>query len=209
MGKRIVILNGSPRRNGNTSALVRAFTEGAEHAGHTVTEFFLDRMNIHGCKGCFGGHSSQACPCVQRDDMEKIYPAVKDCDVLVLATPLYYWNMSGQLRTAMDRLFALEEGDGNLLRGHGRASALLMAAEGRGFEDVLTYYNHLSICAGRPSAMCSPAATWTRATSTASRSSNRPMSWANPFCPEEGAAMLSVQGLAFLPRPPLNGKETA
>ena len=75
--------------------------------------------------------------------MEKIYPAVKDCDVLVLATPLYYWNMSGQLRTAMDRLFALEEGEGNLLRGHGRASALLMAAEGRGFEDVLTYYNHL------------------------------------------------------------------
>ena len=143
MGKRIVILNGSPRRQGNTSALVRAFTEGAEQAGHTVTEFFLDRMNIHGCKGCFGGHSSRACPCVQRDDMEKIYPAVKDCDVLVLATPLYYWNMSGQLRTAMDRLFALEEGDGNLLRGHGRASALLMAAEGRGFEDVLTYYNHL------------------------------------------------------------------
>ena len=45
--------------------------------------------------------------------------------------------MSGQIRTAIDRLFALEEGDGNLLRGHGRASALLMAAEGNGFEDVL------------------------------------------------------------------------
>ena len=51
--------------------------------------------------------------------------------------------MSGQIRTAIDRLFALEEGDGNLLRGHGRASALLMAAEGNGFEDVLTYYDHL------------------------------------------------------------------
>ena len=69
--------------------------------------------------------------------MDKIYPAVKECNVIVLATPLYYWNMSGQIRTAVDRLFALEEGDGNLLRGHGRASALLMAAEGNGFEDVL------------------------------------------------------------------------
>ena len=81
MPKKIVILNGSPRRKGNTSALVKAFTDGAESVGHTVTEFFLDAMNIRGCKGCFGGHS--------------------------------------------------------------RASALLMAAEGYGFDDVLLYYNHL------------------------------------------------------------------
>lgn len=143
MAKKIVILNGSPRRNGNTSALVQKFTEGAERAGNTVTEFFLDKMNIHGCKGCFGGHSSRECPCVQQDDMAQIYPAVKECDVVILATPLYYWNMSGQIRTAIDRLFALEEGDGNLLRGHNRGSALLMAAEGNGFEDVLNYYDHL------------------------------------------------------------------
>ena len=141
--KKIVILNGSPRRNGNTSALVKAFTQGAESAGNTVTEFFLDSMEIHGCRGCFGGHSSQECPCVQKDDMSQIYPAVKESYVVVLATPLYYWNMSGQIRTAIDRLFALEEGDGNLLRGHERASALLMAAEGNGFDDVLLYYNHL------------------------------------------------------------------
>ena len=143
MGKHIVILNGSPRRNGNTSALVKAFAEGAERAGNTVTEFFLDAMDIHGCKGCFGGRSSRECPCVQRDDMADIYPAVKGSDVVVLASPLYYWNLSGQLRTAVDRLFALEEGDGNLLRGQDRASALLMAAEGNGFSDVLTYYDHL------------------------------------------------------------------
>lgn len=143
MSKQIIILNGSPRKNGNTSALVRSFTEGAESAGHTITEFFLDSMAIHGCKGCFGGHSSKECPCVQKDDMAQIYPAVKACDVIVLASPLYYWNMSGQIRTAVDRLFALEEGDGNLLRGHGRSSALLMAAEGHGFDDVMLYYDHL------------------------------------------------------------------
>lgn len=143
MGRKIVVLNGSPRKKGNTSALVREFTRGAEEAGHTVTEFFLDGMDIHGCKGCFGGHSGRDCPCVQKDDMGKIYPAVRESDVVVLASPLYYWNLSGQLRTAVDRLFALEEGDGNLLRGHGRASALLMAAEGHGFEDVRTYYDRL------------------------------------------------------------------
>lgn len=110
MSKNIVILNGSPWKTGNTSALVKAFTEGAESAGHTVTEFFLNGMNIHGCKGCFGGHSGKDCPCVQRDDMDQVYPAVKNCDVVVLASPWYYWTMSGQIKTAIDCLFALEEG---------------------------------------------------------------------------------------------------
>lgn len=143
MDKKIVILNGSPRKNGNTAALVKSFAEGAKSVGHTVTEFFLDGMDIHGCKGCFGGHSSKDCPCVQRDDMTKIYPAVKECDVVVFASPLYYWNMSGQLRTAVDRLFALEEGEDNLLRGNNRSAALLMAAEGHGFDDVVRYFDHL------------------------------------------------------------------
>ena len=53
MAKRIVILNGSPRKKGNTSELVKAFTRGAESAGHTVTEFFLDSMNIHSCKNLY------------------------------------------------------------------------------------------------------------------------------------------------------------
>lgn len=143
MSQRIVILNGSPRQTGNTSELVKAFTEGAISAGNEVTTFHLDSMNIHGCKGCFGGHSNKECPCVQKDDMKKIYPAVKEAGVIILASPLYYWNLSGQLRTAIDRLFALEEGEENFLRAHEKSSALLMAAEGYGFEDVLLYYNHL------------------------------------------------------------------
>ena len=143
MGQKIVVLNGSPRPSGNTSELVKAFAEGAISAGNEVISFHLDSMNIHGCKGCFGGHSSRECPCAQKDDMIKIYPAVKEAGVIVLASPLYYWNISGQLRTTIDRLFALEEGDENCLRAHERSSALLMAAEGYGFEDVLLYYNHL------------------------------------------------------------------
>ena len=143
MGKKIVILNGSPRKKGNTSALTAAFSRGAEKAGCTVTEFFLGDMDIHGCMGCFGGHSSKECPCARHDDMDKIYPAVRQCDIVVLASPLYYWTVSGQLKTAIDRLFALEEKDGNFLRG-GKSSVLLMAAEGSGFEDALTYYTNLA-----------------------------------------------------------------
>ena len=83
MKRNIVILNGSPRRKGNTAALVAAFTQGAEAAGHQVTTFFLEELDLHGCRGCFGGHSSQPCPCVQKDDMAKIYPVVKASDVFI------------------------------------------------------------------------------------------------------------------------------
>jgi multimeric flavodoxin WrbA len=143
MSKKIVILNGSPRKKGNTSGLVSSFAEGAKSAGNEVTEFFLNGMKIHGCLGCFGGHSDKECPCVQKDDMAAIYPKVKEADIVVLASPLYYWTISGQLKTVIDRLFALEEGDGQKLRGNGKAGILLMAAEGYGFEDSLTYFNHL------------------------------------------------------------------
>ena len=74
MAKKIVVLNGGPRLNGNTAELIEAFTAGAEANGHTVIRFDLERMNIHGCKGCLGGGKDPASPCVQKDDMEKIYP---------------------------------------------------------------------------------------------------------------------------------------
>lgn len=143
MSKKIVILNGSSRKNGNTSCLTASFTEGARSAGNEVTEFFLNDMDIHGCRGCFGGHSSKECPCVQKDDMTAIYPKVRTADVIVFASPLYYWTISGQLKTAVDRLFALEESDGQELRGNGRAGVLLMAAGGSEFEDSLNYFDHL------------------------------------------------------------------
>ena len=142
MAKNIIILNGSPRRAGNTSALVRAFTEGAEQAGHHVEEFFLNEMNIHGCRGCFGGGKDPASPCVQKDDMDKIYPAYRAADVVVLATPLYYWSISGQLKCAFDRLFAVAECNADY-KNPLKNSVLLMAAEGYGFEETLCWYDHL------------------------------------------------------------------
>lgn len=142
MNKKIVVLNGSPRKNGNTSALVSAFAAGAQSAGNTVTIFHLDSMDIHGCKGCMGGGKNPDTPCVQRDDMDKIYPAYKEADVVVLASPLYYWNLSGQLRCAFDRLFAVAECNSNY-ENPKKQSALLMAAEGNSFEDCISYYDHL------------------------------------------------------------------
>ena len=142
MGKKIIVLNGSPRKNGNTSALVKAFRDGAESAGHSVTEFWLGGMDIHGCRGCCAGGKNPESPCVQKDDMEQIYPAYKEADVVVLASPLYYWTISGQLKCAFDRLFAVAECDPSYTNPR-KESALLMAAEGNGFEETVYWYDRL------------------------------------------------------------------
>ncbi|MBU3214702.1 flavodoxin family protein [Clostridium estertheticum] len=142
MIKKIIILNGSPRPKGNTSALIQAFTKGAEEAGNIVTTFFLDGMNVNGCKGCFSGGKNSESPCVQTDDMNKIYPFYKEADIVVLASPLYYWSISGQLKVAFDRLFAVAECDPNY-RNPQKDAILLMAAEGYGFEETVYYYKSL------------------------------------------------------------------
>ena len=142
MSKKIMILNGSPRKNGNTSALVNEFTKGAEEVGHTVTEFFLDKMNINGCKGCFGGGKNFNSPCVQKDDMIKIYQPYRDADVVVLATPIYYWTVSGQLKTAFDYI-VFGNSDVMYYRNPIKKSVLLMAAEGNEFEEAVSWYEHV------------------------------------------------------------------
>lgn len=140
--KKIIILNGSPRKNGNTAALTASLKKGAEESGHSVTEFFLGDMNINGCRGCFGGGKSCESPCVQKDDMEKIYPVYKEADIVVLASPLYYWSVSGQLKTAFDRLFAVAECDSDYCNPK-KESVLIMAAEGHGFEESEYWYDRL------------------------------------------------------------------
>lgn len=142
MGGKIVVLNGSPRKNGNTSFLVEEFVKGARESGNTVTTFFLDQMNIHGCKGCFRGGKNPATPCVQKDDMEEIYPVYKDADIVVLASPMYYWSWTGQLKTAFDRLYAIEECDPNYDNIR-KDSILLMAAADHDFDEILYYYHNL------------------------------------------------------------------
>ena len=149
MSKKILILNGSPRPNGNTAALIAAFTEGAQSAGHTVTRFDLSRMKIGGCLGCCGGGKNPDAPCVQKDDMTLIYPAYREADIVIFASPMYYWGISGQLKIAFDRLFAVAECDANY-HNPVKGCILLMAAEGdteENFEPVRHFYHSLlNIC---------------------------------------------------------------
>lgn len=145
MTKKIMILNGSPRANGNTKGLIEAFTKGAESKGHTVTCFDLQKMNIHGCLGCFGGGKDKNSPCVQKDDMLKIYPEYVAADIVVLASPMYYWGFSGQLKCAFDRLFAVAECNPNY-ENPKKDCILLMASEGdskENAEPVVHYYQSL------------------------------------------------------------------
>ncbi len=101
---KIVILQGSPNIHGSTHELVEAFTKGAKEKGHTIQRFDVSRMNIHPCIGCIQcGYDG---PCVQKDDNEQIRNAIMDSDMVVFATPLYYYGMSAQLKTTIDRFCA-------------------------------------------------------------------------------------------------------
>ena len=74
MSKKIIILNGSPRKKGNTSSITAEFIKGAREAGNEVDEFMLSSMKINGCIGCWKGGKNIEHPCAQKDDMDKIYP---------------------------------------------------------------------------------------------------------------------------------------
>jgi len=142
MSKNIIILNGSPRPKGNTSILCNSFIKGAESSGHTVTRFDLQKMNIHGCLGCMKGGKDAASPCVQKDDMAEIYPVYTKSDLVILASPMYYWSVSAQLKAAIDRLFAVAECDPNYANPR-KECGLIMAAEGDSADNwkpVLDYY---------------------------------------------------------------------
>jgi len=128
--------------NGNTAELIKAFIAGAEVRGNEVIRFDLQKMDIHACLGCCRGGADPESPCVQKDDMEQIYSHYRTADIVVLASPLYYWTISGQLKCAIDRLFAVAEADQNY-RNPEKSGILLMAAEGNDYEETLYYYNNL------------------------------------------------------------------
>ena len=159
MGKKILILNGSPRKKGNTAALIDAFSAGAAEAGHEIIRFDLHWMQIHPCIGCCAGGKDPDSPCVQKDDMEKIYAAFREADVLCLASPLYYWSISGQLKCAFDRLFALSECNEDL-KAPAIDCTLLMAGVGQGFHETAYWYERLTADLGwtnRGMVLCSNA----------------------------------------------------
>ena len=103
----ILVLNGSPRPKGHTRQMVDAFTEGAISAGHQVNVVNVCQKNIKVCIACEYCHTKGHGTCVQKDDMQEVYSFLKEADMLVLASPIYYHGISGQLKCTIDRFYSV------------------------------------------------------------------------------------------------------
>ena len=109
MKKNILILSTSPRKNGNSEMLAREFARGAEEAGHNVELLSLHDKTIGFCKGCLACQKTQQC--VIHDDADAIVRKMKDAEVIAFATPIYFYEMCGQMKTLLDRLNPLYSTD--------------------------------------------------------------------------------------------------
>ena len=107
--KKVLIVSASPRKNSNSEALALAFAEGAKSAGHEAELVSLRGKTVNFCRGCFVCQETQRC--VIHDDADQICQKALLADVLVFATPIYYYEMSGQLKTLLDRLNPLFPSD--------------------------------------------------------------------------------------------------
>ena len=99
---KVLILTGSAKRNGTSTLLAGEYQRGAEEVGHAVEIFRAGTAKVHGCTGCnhceYGKNS-----CVFRDDMDELNPKLLEADVIVIASPIYYWGISSQLKAVIDR----------------------------------------------------------------------------------------------------------
>lgn len=101
MSKKILIISTSPRKDGNSDMLAAAFGKGAQKAGHRVEYVALRDTSINFCKGCLACQKTQHC--VIHDDAETIVQKMGSAEVLVFATPVYFYDMCGQMKTLLDR----------------------------------------------------------------------------------------------------------
>ena len=106
---KILVLNGSPRPQGNTAAMTAAYAEGAREAGHEVNIIDVCKKKINGCLACEYCHTKGEGKCVQKDDMQEIYPLLEETEMIVLASPVYYHSLTGQLQCAINRIYALDK----------------------------------------------------------------------------------------------------
>ena len=103
---KILALLGSPRKHGNSSVLANKILDGARQAGAEVEAVYLNGLKISPCQACDGCRKSDAKYCVMKDDMQSLYPKLEQADVLVLASPVYWFTVSAQLKLVMDRFYA-------------------------------------------------------------------------------------------------------
>jgi multimeric flavodoxin WrbA len=115
--KKIVVVMGSPRRNGNSATLARRVIAGAESAGAEVESFYLHGLDIRPCTACDVCREETIADCVIEDDMADLYPRLRRADALVIAGPVYWFTVSAQTKLFMDRCYALGGPQGNALAG--------------------------------------------------------------------------------------------
>ena len=126
MGKKIVVLTGSPRKKGNSFAMTDSFIKAAEAKGHSVTRFDTSDMNIgfcHGCETCY----KTGKPCSFGGDFNgALSDAILEADAVVFTTPVYWYSIPAQLKCAIDKLFSLVVGGKDIA---GKECALITCCE--------------------------------------------------------------------------------
>ncbi|CAG1012691.1 FMN reductase [Anaerolineales bacterium] len=115
MGKNILILKGSPREKGNSSVLADRLAAGAKAGGAKVESIYLHGLDIRACDAC--DLCEQGNGCVINDDMQDLYPKVEAADVIVLASPVYWFTFSAQMKLFIDRCYAYQANDWREMQG--------------------------------------------------------------------------------------------
>ena len=137
---KVVVLTGSPRRNGNTNHLAGQFIKGAEEAGHEVYRFDCAQRKVSPCIAC--NRCGMNGVCVFQVDFEELRPYLAAADVVVFSTPMYYFGFSSQLKAVIDRFYALN----GQIKGHVKQAVLLMAYANTAPEEaepMLSHYHTL------------------------------------------------------------------
>lgn len=140
--KKILILNGAAKKNGNTAAMIKAFSDAAAANDNEIKELYLQNMDIKGCLDCGGCkrmEKDSPNPCVQKDDMTEVFGAFRKADVLVFASPVYWWDITGTLKTAIDRLYATVN---NFTDIRSKQTALLMTSGGSTINHMMDWYKN-------------------------------------------------------------------
>ena len=144
--KNILVIQGGGRPRGNTARLVESFAQGAKEAGHTIEIISLLKHEVKGCLGCNACRYGK--PCVQKDSFNDLVPKIKAADLIVLASPLYFWTVSSRIKAFIERFYCIAEEDPNPPLGRYekypvKDCALLMTAADNffwTFEQAESYY---------------------------------------------------------------------
>ncbi|MCI7286752.1 flavodoxin family protein [Parabacteroides sp. AGMB00274] len=141
-GKNVLVLMSAGTRKGNTDRLTDAYIRGLSEKGHSVTKVYLGSMHMAGCRGC-GACQHNGNRCVVQDDMQLLYPLFVACDMLVMASPLYFWTITAKLKSFIERLYAISVED----KYPEKETVLLMTAGDNNkhtFDQALNYFHIIS-----------------------------------------------------------------